>query len=202
MPASNTNIFNFLERMKMLSAITRFGTLPFRNKESVSEHSFNVAFIAMLISDHEPELKANNELILRRALMHDFPETITSDIPYQIKHRYSDGKLAEALNEIENDLIENEIFDELPTNIKVRYIEISKMSKDTLESKIVKAADAIDVVLTAMKEINLGNKYFDHVYEIGMKLLAGYSDLKFVKAFVRGVDKYKKGGNPHIDMQE
>ena len=81
-------LFAFFERLKTMSSIQRFGTLPMIQSESVAAHSFNVAILSSLIADYEPELKVDHALLLRKALFHDFEETILSDSPHPIKHRF------------------------------------------------------------------------------------------------------------------
>ena len=86
-------LFAFFERLKTMSSIQRFGTLPMIQSESVAAHSFNVAILSLLIADYDEDLKIDHALLMRKALFHDFEETILSDIPNPIKHRFQGGKL-------------------------------------------------------------------------------------------------------------
>src|SRR3954471_11986493 len=132
-------LFAFFERLKTMSSIQRFGTLPMIQSESVAAHSFNVAIMSLLIADYEPDLKVDHALLLRKALFHDFEETILSDIPHPIKHRFKGGKLGQLLKEIVPELIENEIFKELPERLKQKYVPLARDAKEDLEGQIVGA---------------------------------------------------------------
>ena len=76
-------LFAFFERLKTMSSIQRFGTLPMIQSESVAAHSFNVAIFSLLIADYDETLQLDRELLLRKALFHDFEETVLSDIPHR-----------------------------------------------------------------------------------------------------------------------
>ena len=43
------NLFGFFERLKTMSSIKRFGTLPMIEIESVASHSYNVAIMALMM---------------------------------------------------------------------------------------------------------------------------------------------------------
>ena len=83
-----------------MSAIRRFGTLPSAQHDSVANHSFDVAVLSMMIADREGDPTLSVEKILRKALWHDFEETIVSDIPHPIKHLCLGGRLGKLLAEM------------------------------------------------------------------------------------------------------
>ena len=43
----------FFERLRNMSAIRRFGTLPSAQHDSAANHSFDVAVLSMMIADRE-----------------------------------------------------------------------------------------------------------------------------------------------------
>jgi 5'-deoxynucleotidase YfbR-like HD superfamily hydrolase len=187
---SADHLFGFFERLKTMSSIQRFGTLPMIQNESVASHSYNVAIMSLMIADYEPELKANPEIILRKALFHDFEETILSDIPHPIKHRFKGGKLGQLLEEIVPSLVQNEIFKELPETLRDRYAKITITSKEGLEGGMVAAADAMDIVLTALRELKMGNKYFEHIFKVGLRILERFHHFRFAKLFAESASRY------------
>jgi 5'-deoxynucleotidase YfbR-like HD superfamily hydrolase len=187
-------LFAFFERLKTMSSIRRFGTLPMIEVESVASHSYNVAIMSLMIADYEPELKADRESLLRKALFHDFEETILSDIPHPIKHRFKGGKLGQLLKEIVPELVENEIFKELPPILKDRYVRDALGAKENLEGRIVAAADAMDIIITSLREQKLGNRYFDRIFEVGLGMLDKYGDFKFARLFVESAKRYREQG--------
>ena len=187
-------LFGFFERLKTMSSIKRFGTLPMIEIESVASHSYNVAIMALMIADYDDELVVNREALLRKALFHDFEETILSDIPHPIKHRFKGGKLGQLLKEIVPELIENEIFKELPDKLKQQYVRAALSAKEDLEGQIVAAADAMDIIMTSLRELKLGNQYFDRIFEVGLGMLKKYERFKFAKLFAESAKRYKTRG--------
>ncbi len=185
---------SFFERLRNLSAIRRFGTLPSAHPDSVANHSFDVAVLAMMIADREGDPGLSVERILRKALWHDFEETIVSDIPHPIKHRYQGGRLGQLLEEIVETVLENEAFHELPDDLSRRYASDAKDAKRGREGEVVAAADAMDLVIVATREIKMGNRYFEHIFDVGMKLCEKHRQFKLVDEFCRVARGYLEKG--------
>ncbi len=191
-------MFAFFERLKTMSSIKRFGTLPMLENESVAAHSYNVAILALMIADYENDPAINREAVLRKALFHDFEETILSDIPHPIKHRFKGGMLGKLLKEIVPELIEQEIFKELPEVLRKIYVASALTAKEDLEGQVVGAADAMDILVTALRELKLGNRYFENIFDVGVKMLEKYTYFKFAKIFLDNAIEYRyKGEKPH-----
>lgn len=184
----------FFERLRNMSAIRRFGTLPSAHHDSVANHSYDVAVLAMMIADHEGDTTLSVEKILRKALWHDFEETIVSDIPHPIKHRYQGGRLGKLLEEIVDTVLENEAFHELPSAMAHRYAADARDAKREREGEVVAAADAMDLVIVATREIKLGNRYFLHVFEAGMGLCQRFRHFKLVDEFCKVARPYLENG--------
>lgn len=187
-------LFAFFERLKTMSSIRRFGNMPMIEVESVASHSYNVAIMSLMIADYDETLKVDREAMLRKALFHDFEETILSDIPHPIKHRFKGGKLGRLLKEIVPELVENEIFKELPDGLKNRYVRDALGAKEDLEGRIVAAADAMDIIVTALREQKLGNRYFDRIFEVGLSMLDKYEEFKFARLFIESAKAYRERG--------
>ena len=184
----------FFERLRNMSAIRRFGTLPSAHHDSVANHSYDVAVLAMMIADHQGDSTLSMEKILRKALWHDFEETIVSDIPHPIKHRYQGGRLGKLLEEIVETVLEDEAFHELPAELAHRYAADARDAKREREGEVVAAADAMDLVIVATREIKLGNRYFEHVFEVGMDLCAKFRHFRLVDEFCRVARPYLENG--------
>jgi 5'-deoxynucleotidase YfbR-like HD superfamily hydrolase len=193
-PQATERLFAFFERLKTMSSIKRFGTLPMIESESVASHSYNVAIMALMIADYDPNLKVNREEVMRKALFHDFEETILSDIPHPIKHRFKGGKLGHLLKEIVPELIENEIFKELPDRLKQLYVRAALGAKEDLEGQIVGAADAMDIIMTSLRELKMGNRYFENIFEVGIKMLGKYEQFGFARLFAESARLYRDKG--------
>lgn len=100
-----------------------------------SEHILRVTWIAWLISEYENV--GNKDKILKMALLHDLTESRTGDVDY-ISRQYTKRKESEAIN----DIARNTIFDK---ELMTLWNEYEK--RTTLEAKIVKDADNLDVEL-------------------------------------------------------
>ncbi len=194
------SLFAFFERLKTMSSIQRFGTLPMIQSESVAAHSFNVAIMSLLIADFDEDLKVDHALLLRKALFHDFEETILSDIPHPIKHRFQGGRLGKQLEEIVPALIRDEVFKELPPELRDRCARAALSAKEGPEGRIVAAADAMDIVMTSLRELKMGNRYFHNIFEVGLKLMARHEHLRFVKLFAESAKRYRDR-DYHADAQ-
>jgi 5'-deoxynucleotidase YfbR-like HD superfamily hydrolase len=191
--SSPDSLFAFFERLKTMSSIQRFGTLPMIQGENVASHSFNVAILALLTADYEGEgAGIDVEKVLRSALLHDFEETILSDIPHPIKHRFQGGKLGKVLKDIVPDLVRDEIFKELPQPLRDRCTRAALTAKEGVEGRVVAAADAMDILMTALRELKMGNRYFQSIFEIGLKLLSQYEDFRFAKLFAESARRYRE----------
>ena len=129
------------------------------------EHTMRVIFLALLIARKEG--KGDENMIIRMALAHDLPETRTADLAY-VHKVYSQTDDARAAR----DLFAGTSFADFE-DIHARYEK-----RDTIEAKIVKDADNLD--------IDLELKEFE---EQGHKLPAKW---KTMRKFVRDKKLYTK----------
>jgi len=78
----SSELIKFFHDIGQLKNISRtgWGRCGIKKPESVADHSFRTALIAMVMSDY---LKFNTEKVMRLALLHDLAEVVTGDItPY------------------------------------------------------------------------------------------------------------------------
>lgn len=122
-----------------LSAVPRWVIVNTIQKQSVAEHSFNVAIIAPRIAiNHFGVSQRDFETlyrITRYALLHDQYEAFTGDIPSPAKA---------ALGIKEN-----------PSEFDTRVNEYEPASE--LIERVVKVADYIDAILFLSREMEMGN---------------------------------------------
>lgn len=92
--------FSYGQVMRM-SNVKRWGIITMSRQQSVAEHSYNVACIAMAISgeilnsssarhDIDYQVTINNAALLQWCLCHDLPEVVTGDIPTPLKRMVGD----------------------------------------------------------------------------------------------------------------
>jgi putative hydrolases of HD superfamily len=141
----------FLSELMRLKSVPRIGWLlrGVRDVESVAAHSFGVGVIAMLLSDRARErgMMVNVERVMRMALMHDMTEVRTGDLPSTIKRYFGKKNVKSA-----DHLIAEEIFARLG-GIGKDYLEIWQdyENRNSIESRIVKAADKLDLLLQSVE---------------------------------------------------
>ena len=75
-PAKLLDILSVAEKLK---CNTRHSYTSSGRKESVAEHSWRLALMALLLRDEFPE--ADMDRVLRMCIIHDLGEAFTGDIP-------------------------------------------------------------------------------------------------------------------------
>jgi putative hydrolase of HD superfamily len=110
-----------------------------------TEHTMRVIWLALLIAKYEKPV--NEEKILKMALVHDMPESRTGDVDY-LSRQYVERKEEKAVSNIFGETIFEKEMPEL-------WHEYEKRA--SLEAKIVKDADNLDVELELMEQISQGH---------------------------------------------
>jgi len=125
--------------------------------ESIAAHSFGVAVVAMLLVDHlrDEGTEVDGERVLRMALVHDAPEARTGDVPMP----YKTPALREALREVEGQIVE----DILPPRQRTLWAEAEAAT--TLEARIVKAADKIQMMIKMLAYERQGRGRLDEFWQ-------------------------------------
>jgi putative hydrolases of HD superfamily len=141
------------ETLQFLSELIRLKSLPrtgwllrgVRDVESIADHTFGVAWVAMLLADRAIAggLTVNVEKVLRMALLHDISEARTGDLPSTIKAYFASHSLQEA-----DEKVATEMLSPLGES-GAQYLTIWHEYEEriSLEARLVKAADKIDLLL-------------------------------------------------------
>ena len=131
-------LIKFLGILEKLKCNTRHNWTTNGRQESVAEHSWRLAVLAMLMEDDFPELDMNK--VIRMCLIHDWGEAVTGDIPAFIK--------TEADEEIEADAIET-LLKSLPETISSGFLNMFKEMSDLTsdEAILVKSLDKIETLI-------------------------------------------------------
>ncbi len=124
-----------------LKTIPRAGWLRCKvnNPESVADHTFRTAFMAMILGDI---LKLNTEKLLKMALLHDLPEIITGDItPFE--NLSLDEKRTK-----EQDAI-SELFLSIPNGDEYKTLWLEYAHEQSSEAILIRNLDKLEMALQA-----------------------------------------------------
>jgi putative hydrolase of HD superfamily len=140
-----------------LKAIPRMGwrVRGVRDGESVAEHSYAVALIAMLLADRLG-LDIDREKLLKIALLHDLPEHMLGDI-----HAPATRLLGEDVKEAAELRIMERLFAGIPNGEE--YVELWKEfeERSSVEGKLVRAIDKLEMFTQAYQYECAGNRMLD-----------------------------------------
>lgn len=136
---NHRNYIDFLNVIEKLKCNTRHSWTSSGRQESVAEHSWRLAVMAMLCADEYPTLDINK--VIKMCLIHDFGEAITGDIPAFLKNDD---------DEKEEEFAVEKLLSLLPDDIKgdllVIFEEMKSMNSD--EAKLYKSLDNIEALIS------------------------------------------------------
>jgi len=135
----------FYDLVYRLEYLIRYSNVPRIHDESVASHSFFVSVILIDLNDRY-EFDLGKATIM--AICHDMPETRTNDLSHETQSLYP--KLKEALREAEVEAIK-----EFPEACQHAITEYTLC--ESVESKFVHLADAMQCYQYACHELKLGN---------------------------------------------
>ena len=131
--------------------------------ESVGAHSFGVACTAMLLADEltRQGVDLNVEKVVRIALLHDWSETRVGDMPRTAKKYFGADVTCKAETAAFSDIVS-------PLSDADQYLELYNdyEGRSSLEARLVKAADIIDLLLEALALERAGARGLDEFWEI------------------------------------
>ncbi|NPA48033.1 MAG: HD family hydrolase [Thermococci archaeon] len=148
----SSGILGFLLDAGKLKRLPRTGWLMagIPNPESVADHSFRTALVAMILCDElvRRGVNADCEKTMRMALLHDIGEALTSDIP---------SVAAEFVGKKEEKAVER-VLGAIPT-YKPLWEEYER--GESLEGKTVKFADRLEMLIQALEYERAGFRGLD-----------------------------------------
>jgi 5'-deoxynucleotidase YfbR-like HD superfamily hydrolase len=149
------SLIEFYTQIVNLAHIKRYSVIPRLHDESIAEHSFFVAAIVLKLSD-DYEFKVSHACSM--AIIHDWTESYTDDITVLTKRQFPE--IAKVIDKVEKKIAKTQ-FSPL---LYILWLEYKAM--ETIEAKIVKYADTLQVMQYAQKEVALGNStYMQSVVE-------------------------------------
>ena len=132
--------------------------------ESVAAHSFGVSVTAMMLADQlvARGVAVNIERLLRMALLHDWSEARVGDMPRTANAYFGDLARKNAETAAFADMITGTGGDEA----LYREIHEDYEQRKTLEARLVKAADVIDLLVQALALERAGARGLDEFWGI------------------------------------
>jgi len=158
---------NFLKYcVTRVSTIKRYNTKRVIFPQSVMEHIGSTALISMVISDYFNAIGIKNDTgrVLRLAIVHDLDEVVSGDMPHDAKYQL--GEVSDSLRLSLSKLSESTFLDmvskidsyaSIEDNLRYAYADYK--TKLSIEAKIVKLADFLDVYLFSENELAAGNTH-------------------------------------------
>jgi putative hydrolase of HD superfamily len=132
--------------------------------ESVAAHSFGVCVTAMLLADEVKVrgLQVDCERVLRMALLHDWAETRVGDMPRTANSYFG----AEARRSAEQLAFADIVNGTGSSESDYNEIFADYEERRSLEARLVKAADVVDLLVQAYALERSGAKGLDEFWEV------------------------------------
>src|SRR5918911_2737740 len=168
--------------------------------ESVADHSYGVAVAAMLLADAliERGVDVDMERVLRVALLHDWAEARVGDLPRTATNYFG----AEARKRAERAAFEEMVGAVGAEGITEKYCALHEAYEEraSLEARIVKAADVIDLLVQTLAFERAGLRGLDEFWEgieerhTGLDGVAGEVVNEILRALVEERRRVRMGG--------
>ena len=132
-------LIEFLGIIEKLKCNTRHSWTSNGKQESVAEHSWRTAVMALLVADEFPDVCI--ERVVKMCLIHDFGEAITGDIPSFLKTEEDEDK---------ENIVVLELLRLLPEKLEKEFIELFNeiVQLNTPDAKLFKALDNLEGVIS------------------------------------------------------
>lgn len=178
-----------LQRLKRLDRTgwTLRGLAP--GAESVGAHTYGVAVVAMLLADavRARGVAVEAERVMRMALVHDWAETRLGDLPRTAAHYFGGEARHAAEEKAFADIVQP--LGEASVGLRAAHEEYER--RVTLEARLVKAADVVDLLAQALVFEQSGVRGLDEFwsaareYDFGLEGAAGETIAELIGDLVR-----------------
>lgn len=155
-----SNLYDLQMRLMSLKLLPRTGWLQrgMRDVESIAEHTFAVATLAMLMGDQHPDLDRGR--LLSIALLHDIAEALIGDLPASARRLFG----ATAKREAERRAMQ-ELFLGLPQADAYLALWDEYSAGSSREARLVKALDHLEMLVQALAYERAGSRALDDFWE-------------------------------------
>ncbi len=173
------NILAFLHDLELLKSVTRHSWLSSGRQESVPEHSWRMAVMAIILEEEFPNLDIRK--VIEMCLIHDLGEVYEGDIPAFVKQ-------AEHLTNEEQAV--KQVVIPLSKHLQEKIIGLWKEYDEaqTQEAQLVKALDKLEVIIQH-NEADIST-WTAEEYDFQLTYGRKFTDYnQFIKKFREVVDK-------------
>ena len=154
------NIANFLFEAGMLKRTPRSGfQFLGSGAESVAEHTFRTTYIGYALGRLTKGIDVDR--LIKMCLFHDLPEARTGDLNY-VNKKYVKADEKKAVR----DLAET-----LPFGNEIEELVMEYEEGKTVEAKLARDADQLEMILALKEYKDIGNKYADEWLQFSLKRL-------------------------------
>lgn len=136
---NHRSYIQFLNKIEKMKCNTRHSWTSSGRQESVAEHSWRFAVMAMLCVDEYPDLDINR--VIKMCLIHDFGEAITGDIPAFIKTAQNENDENSAVVKLLSGLP-----DDFRNELQKLFDEMN--ARETSEAKLFKSLDNLEALIS------------------------------------------------------
>ena len=152
------DIINFLFEVGMLKKTPRTGyQFLGSGQESVAEHAFRTAIIGYILAEQEPEADSRKTILM--CLFHDMHEARTGDHNYVNKRYVS----------VDEERAVNDLAGKVPFGEEIISIINEFNAGESLEARISRDADQIDLIMELKVQDDLGNRYAEDWLHYALK---------------------------------
>jgi putative hydrolase of HD superfamily len=147
-------VIDFIQAAERLKDIFRTGwkLSGVDRPESVADHSFCVAMLAMILGD---ALDLDTGKMMRMALLHDLTESKLGDIHYESRTYLGDSAISTAEEKAAHDL--------LPQDYLQLWDEFQQ--KKSKEAQVVSACDKLELYFQALRYEKRGYRGLEHFWK-------------------------------------
>ena len=151
------DFYAYMDRMKY---IKRWQLMRSVREENIMEHSQSVAMLAHALVSIHNEIYGGQADVLKTvlyAMYHEISEVMTGDLPTPIK--YYNRNIHGAYKELEKSACET-IVGTLPSELQASITPFVLADEESVEYKLVKAADRLAAYIKCLEELRSGNGEF------------------------------------------
>ena len=173
------NVLKFLHDLELLKSVTRHSWTSSGRQESVPEHSWRMALMAIVLEEEFPKLDMRK--VIEMCLIHDLGEVYDGDVPAFVKGAEHTINEAQAVSRIVQPLSER---------LRQKIINLWQEydSAQTQEAKLVKALDKMEVIIQH-NEADIAT-WIPEEYDFQLTYGKKFTDYHpFMKKFREMVDK-------------